>query len=212
MRPGMFENTHEDIRGAFLRTISGLNDRFSAKWEVKVSLASEHFFDALVVEAIHDGRGLPYAPDELVTAQGERRGGTILVEFRDLSPLSIIETQLFRLQTAGFIPVIAHPERYRQTWQDPSIVNRLQEIGCVALLDSCALVGKYGERSQVCARQLLDEGAYHASCSDAHRPGDAKLVGDAMSFILRHYGQEELDLLFRDGPSELLDGRRPSSM
>ncbi len=212
MRPGMFDNTHADLRRAFEETRQGLLRCGRETLLPDTSLGSEHFFDAMVVDAIHDGRGLPYQPDEPLDQPAPRVGGAILIEFHDLSPLSIIEGQLFRLQTAGFLPVIAHPERYRQVWKQPELVARLQDTGSVALLDSAALVGKYGRKAQECARLLLDEGTYHASCSDAHRPKDTGDVAAAMTFISENYGQEELGLLFRDGPQALLNGRRPASM
>ncbi len=212
MRPGMFDNVHTDLRRAFVETMSELERHHSATNIPQVSLGSEHFFDISVVEEIHAGRGLPYRRDESVQLDGQRELGTILVEFLDLSPISIIEIQLHRLQTAGYIPVVAHPERYRAVWADPGLVDRLQRAGCVALLDSAALVGKYGRRAQECAEALLEDGTFHAACSDAHRPEDVEPVSQAMELILERYGQDELNLLFRDGPTNILNGHRPSSM
>lgn len=210
MRPGMFNNTHADLRRAYRSTCADLES--AAGRLPALSLGSEHFFDALVVEAIHRGGGLPYRADEEVFEEGERHGGALLVEFHDLCPLTLIEQQLFRLQTAGYLPVLAHPERYRQVWSDPSVVERLQARGCVALLDLAAIVGKYGARAQETARLLLDEGCYHAACSDSHRPGDVEAMDRAMTQLARDYGHDELELLLGAGPRALLDGRRPPSL
>ena len=212
MRPGMFENAHTDLRRAFLGTLAALEETLSAAERPAVSLGSEHFFDVQVIQAIHEGRGLPYAPDEKVEPEGCRTEGAILVEFFDLTPLAIVQAQLVRLQTAGYLPVIAHPERYREVWNRPDLVSQLQDAGCVALLDSAALVGKYGRRAEECAKHLLEEGVYHAACSDAHRPGDTEAVAEAMRWIRAMYGEEELELLFAQGPRRLLQGLRPVSL
>jgi len=210
MRPGMFDNTQVDLRRAYRSTITQLET--ASEPVPSTSLGSEHFFDALVVEAVHRGAGLPYRADEQVLEHGERHGGALLVEFHDLSPLALIEQQLFRLQTAGYLPVLAHPERYRQVWSDPTVVDRLQERGCVALLDLAAIVGKYGARAQETAQRLLSDGCYHAACSDAHRPSDVEAVERAMTQIAREYGHDELDLLLSAGPGALLQGQRPASL
>lgn len=208
----MFDNAANDLRAAYLSTLEQIKARSNRAELPHTSLGSEHFFDWAVIENIYQGRGLPYLADEEVQLTGERHGGAILVEFLDVTPLSIIGSQLARLSSAGYIPIIAHPERYQQVWERPELVERLQDMGCVALLDSAALVGKYGQRPQESARLLLEQGVYHAACSDAHRPGDVRFVSDAMAWIRDQFDADELDLLFRIGPSHILNGRRPPSL
>lgn len=205
MRPGMFDNRASDLRKAYDGTSAA---RQSTTNLPATSLGSEHYFDAAVVEDISTGRGLPYRPDY---DEEERRGGAILVEFNDLTAPQLIERKLFDLQTQGFIPVIAHPERYRAAWKAPELVARLIDLGSVALLDVSSLVGKYGQRAQRCAEELLKEGIYDAACTDSHRPGDVDTAEKAMHRVERLYGREELELLFGENPRRLLHGQRPQS-
>lgn len=181
----------------------------------EVSLASEHFFDETVVSSIHSGRGLPYRrqcePNEPSPGEVplERLGGAILIEFLDFPPMTILQRQLFDLKRAGFLPVIAHPERYRAAWTRPELVEQLVEEGSVALLDTCSLVGKYGRQAQRCAEELIEREVYDAGCSDSHRPDDVSLFERGIDWIQQRYGDEEVRQLFLDGPSALLDGRSP---
>lgn len=204
MRPGMFENTPEDLCAAYENTRKA---RAATPHLPQTSLGSEHFFDAQVVSNILGGRGLPYSESEETAAS--RQTGAILVEFSDLVPLKVIENQLFQLQTAGFIPVIAHPERYRAVWTDRESISRLVALGSVALLDISALVGKYGRRAQDAAEALLEEGLYDAACTDSHRPSDVDSAEKAMARLKKLYGEEELHLLFGENPARLLRGQRP---
>ncbi len=203
MRPGMFDNRPSDLHSAYSATESA---RCSTPELPNTSLGSEHFFDATVLADILTGDGLPYRPSEKAP---NRHGGAILVEFADLTALQLIEKQLFALQTKGFIPVIAHPERYRAAWKTPELVTRLVDLGSVALLDISSLVGKYGRRAQTCAEQLLKLGIYDAACTDSHRPGDVDTAEEAMDRVVSVYGQDELDLLLRENPTKLLHGQRP---
>ena len=205
MRPGMFDNRIDDLQAAYLNARSSLGESADLP---HTSLGSEHFFDTDVISEILAGRGLPYL-DRPVSPDDSRRQGALLIEFSDLTPLRLIEDQLFQLQTSGFVPVIAHPERYRAVWSEPEIVARLVDLGSVALLDVAALVGKYGERSQVAAHELMALGVYDAACTDAHRPSDVELAGQGMLRIEEMYGADEVSLLFAENPRLLLAGVRP---
>lgn len=216
MRPGMFENSQRHIQDAFRRTCGLLHD--DPAWPARgvpevglpeVSLGSEHFFDAQVLHAVHCGQGLPYRALTEPCETNARLGGAFLLEFLDLTPLPIIHAQLFELQTRGYVVVVAHPERYRATWGHPDVVEDLVNRGAVTLLDTAALVGKYGRRARDSALALLEEGLYHAACSDAHRPSDVDLVKQGMCYIEEHYGRTEVELLFSDNPRTLLAGGRP---
>jgi protein-tyrosine phosphatase len=200
----MFDNTPEDLCAAYDKTKRA---RTLASDLPQTSLGSEHFFDAQVMSNILGGRGLPYSEHE--QTQEVRKGGAILIEFSDLVPLKVIEKQLFQLQTAGFIPVIAHPERYRAVWTDRESLSRLIDLGSVALLDVSSLVGKYGRRAQDAAEALLEEGLYDAACTDSHRPSDVDSAETAMARLEKLYGAEELQLLLAENPARLLRGQRP---
>ena len=156
MRPGMFDNTRHDLVAAFdrmqpqLAAQPGLPD---------VALSSEHYFDDVVFERLRDGLALPYPGEHAV-----------LLEFYEIDFFATTERRLFDLRRRRLLPVIAHPERYRRLWREPEQLERLVHAGSAALLDAAALVGKYGEHPQRCAETLLEQGLYHAACSDAHRP------------------------------------------
>lgn len=204
MRPGLFDNRKEHLTkrfrevGAELAGYADLPQR---------SLGSEHFFDEAILGALREREGLPYADSGELDAPRER--GAVLVEFHDLASSRTIEQQLFEIQRWGYLPVIAHPERYRAVWSDPSCLERLLDLGSVALLDVAAVVGKYGREPQRSARRLLELGLYDAACSDAHRPDDVTQVAAGMSWIEAEHGREELEFLLGHAPAALLAGRRP---
>lgn len=207
-RPGMFDNNASTLREAYLRMQACVpeGDEYP-----ETSLASEHFFDDSVIRAIHAGEALPYRPG-FDPHESSRHGGAILIEFLDLPPPAILDQQLFLLKRAGYLPVIAHPERYRSVWSHPDRLLSVVEQGTVALLDTAALVGKYGRRARASAELLLEQEAYDAACSDAHRPADVELLQRGMEWIEKRYGREELSVLFQEGPTALLSGQHPNTV
>lgn len=192
MRPGMFDNTAPVLRAAFDRADAGLCGIAGLP---RRELSCEHFFDDVVFHRLCAGEGLPYPG-----------GAAVLLEFYENSFPPQVDQLLSQLRRRGLTPVIAHPERYRAVWERPEIIDRLLDLGAVALLDLAALVGKYGRRPQRCAEQLLEREAYHAACSDAHRPEDIDEVRQGIAVLRQRYGDAEVALLLTEGPLEILAG------
>jgi len=192
MRPQLFDNTSEQLVRAFARFEESVREEADLP---RISLSSEHYFDEEVFRRLLAGHGLPYPG-----------GRAVLLEFYDMDFLPAVDNRLFELRRRRLVPVIAHPERYRCFWQSHERLSALVASGSTALLDLGALIGKYGKEPQRCARRLLEDGLYHAACSDAHRASDVEDVEDGLAFIEKHYGDEEIDLLLRTGPREILEG------
>lgn len=194
MRPGMFDNDKQALVRAFERIQPLVLSRAGLP---EVGLSSEHYFDDVVFERLLEGAALPYPG-----------GRAVLLEFWGNEFPEVVGHRLFDLRRRGVLPVIAHPERYRCLWRSPEILERLVESGAAALLDTAALVGKYGREPQRSAEELLERGLYHAACSDAHRTTDVVEVEKGMRVIAKEYGEEELEFLFDRGPKAILAGER----
>lgn len=197
MRPDLFDNDRPTLEAAYERTRTALVGERDLP---TTALSAEHFFDEVVYRRLLDGTALPYPG-----------GRAALIEFHGFEFPKALAARLFDLRQKGLLPVIAHPERYRCFWRRTEELERLVDAGCALLLDTAALVGKYGREPQRAAERLLELELYHAACSDAHRPSDAEAVALGMARIEDLYGPEELDFLFREGPSALLEGRLPDA-
>lgn len=195
MRPGMFDNERAGLTAAYERFLPAV----VGKQVPDLSLSSEHYFDEQVYTRLLNGQALPYPG-----------GRAALLEFYEIDFPPLIEERLFDLRRRRLLPVIAHPERYRKFWDQPDALERLVDQGVGALLDCMALVGKYGRRPQRAAEDLLERGLYQAACTDLHRPADLEVVRKSLLLIEKRYGKEEIEFLFRTGPSALLDGQLPN--
>ena len=194
MRPGMFDNEKAALVSAFERIEPLVRSRPNLP---EVALSSEHYFADVVYERLLAGAALPYPG-----------GRAVLLEFWGNDFPEIVMHRLFDLRQRGLMTVIAHPERYRCLWRSREILERLVDSGAAALLDTAALVGKYGREPKRCALDLLEQGLYHAACSDAHRASDVAEVEKGMRFIAETYGEDEVEYLFGAGPSAILAGER----
>ena len=125
--------------------------------EVAAEYMLDDFFPALVRE------------NDLLTFGTERY---VLVETGFVMVPRYLETILFQLQTAGYTPVLAHPERYRFYRNDEPALARMSEQGCLFQLNWMWMVGQYGVDAQWQAQRLLNNEWVDFIGSDLHRPAD----------------------------------------
>jgi protein-tyrosine phosphatase len=190
MRPGMFDND----RSSLVRAYEAMRPALAGQTDLPaIHLSSEHFFDDVVFGRLLRGEALPYPGNKAV-----------LVEFGHGAFPIRAQHRFFDLRQAGLVPVLAHPERYESVWKDDACLDPLLDAGADLLLDICALVGKYGRQPQRAAEKLLEEGAYEAACSDAHRPADVANVARGIERLEELVGAVESKRLLSDGPKGIL--------
>lgn len=92
----------------------------------------------------------------------------VLVEMSYINPPIQLYSILFDLQVAGYIPVLAHPERYLFYHNNFNEYQKLKRAGCIFQLNLLAVVGYYGVGITKIAEQLLQKGMYTYVGSDVH--------------------------------------------
>ena len=92
----------------------------------------------------------------------------VLVEMSYINPPIQLYSILFDLQVAGYIPVLAHPERYLFYHKKFNEYKKLKEAGCLFQLNLLAVVGYYGYNITKAAEKLLQKGMYDYVGSDVH--------------------------------------------
>ena len=68
----------------------------------------------------------------------------------------------------GYIPIIAHPERYRYIQKDINIAKKLVEVGCILQMNLSSLSNYYGKDAKNCLKQLLKNKLIGTWGSDIH--------------------------------------------
>jgi len=136
-------------------------------------------------------------------------GKAFLFEIRpEMLPPGLDEA-IFRLQSRGFRPVLAHPERYAPFWKDPDRLEALADRGVGLLVDLGALTGHHGRHQEKAARRLVESGVAHAVASDAHTPEDVTVAGEAIGWIRKKLGLAAVTRLCDENPRRLLLGETP---
>lgn len=92
----------------------------------------------------------------------------VLVEMSYMNAPVQLYKILFDLQVAGYIPVLAHPERYLFYHKNFNEYEKLKKAGCLFQLNLLAVVGYYGGEITKISEQLLKRGMYDFVGSDVH--------------------------------------------
>jgi tyrosine-protein phosphatase YwqE len=88
--------------------------------------------------------------------------------FVQVSPL--LMQVIFELQARGYIPVLAHPERYNFYIENNAIeeLQKLKAAGCLLQMNTIALTGYYGKHIKKFAESIMNKGLYDFTGSDMH--------------------------------------------
>ena len=115
----------------------------------------------------------------------------VLIEFSFVFEPLHLNDILFRMQTKGYRPVIAHPERYNYYHLKPQAYRELKDRGCLLQLNAIALTGYYGRTVKDMAEKFLDDGLYDYCGSDMHHTRHAdtlkKMMQSRVFAQLYHY-------------------------
>ncbi|SFD00336.1 tyrosine-protein phosphatase [Flavobacterium phragmitis] len=92
----------------------------------------------------------------------------VLVEMSYINAPVQLYKILFDIQVAGYIPVLAHPERYLFYNKNLSEYDKIKNAGCKFQLNLLAMVGYYGKEITQTAEHLLKKGMYDFVGTDVH--------------------------------------------
>jgi tyrosine-protein phosphatase YwqE len=150
----MYRNTREGI----LEKLEHLRSTVKAEGlDVEINAAAEYFLDDYM-------EGLVKKNEPLLTISSNM----VLVEFSMAHPSMSLKDILFDMQMQGYLPVIAHPERYIYLEHNKEFYEELKTIGCLFQLNILSLTNHYGKSVHNLAQYLIKNGYYDLVGADLH--------------------------------------------
>ena len=95
-------------------------------------------------------------------------GDYVLVETMFMAEPPNLSTVLFDMQTHGYKPIVAHPERYHFVFNKPGKAERMKDRGALLQINALSLTGYYGKNEKHTAIQLLEAGLVDFIGTDIH--------------------------------------------
>lgn len=139
---------------------------------------------------------------EYVTLCG---GSYILMEYYfDAQGEEVLEG-IETVKENGYIPIIAHPERYDCVKEDWELAIEGRRRGALFQINKGSLSGRHGEKARICACRLLDLDIVDFVASDAHDPEyRGSRLDRVFHFISSEYGKKRARKLFLDNPRKVI--------
>lgn len=158
----------------------------------------------------------PDLASRLEAGEGSTLGGStaVLVELPFQGwPLST-DQALFDLMSAGYRPVLAHPERYQAVQDNPDLALDLAERGVLHQLTFGSITGLFGKPAMRVSELLLERDAVAVLASDAHSAGQRYVaVSQGRQRAEELIGRDRVRQLTVDNPAALLsDSPLPESV
>lgn len=100
----------------------------------------------------------------------------LLFEVSYVNPPDNLEQVIFKLQTNGYKPVLAHPERYLFWSRNFEKYVQLKEKGLLFQLNINSLTGYYSAETKKIALQLIEKNMIDFLGSDCHHAGHVNLI------------------------------------
>lgn len=123
---------------------------------IELHIAAENMLDNLFLGRLDERDLMPIGQE----------ASHLLVETSYYNPPMDMDCMIDRVKELGYIPILAHPERYR--YMDMGDYKKWKEKGVCLQLNVPSLVGAYGPEVQHKAEQLLDKDMYDIFGSDTH--------------------------------------------
>ncbi len=180
--PGYFGENTAAVAEAYGRAETYVREKYP---ELMIYLGNELRYDVGCLSWLRDNK---------CAMMG--KNGHILVDFSENEAESRIESGLYELQNAGYTPILAHAERYRNLAIKKTLFD-LRENGVLIQMDTQAILGDFGFTERRRAGAILDRRLADFVGSDAHdlikrKPG----LSAAYERVEKKYGKEYAYALF----------------
>lgn len=123
---------------------------------IDLHLAAENMLDTLFEERLEAGDLLPIGPD----------GNHLLVETSYVRPPMDLKGVLQRIMSAGYFPILAHPERY--VYMEMKDYKELKEMGVKLQRNLFSEFGIYGSTAKKKSRRIAKANLYDLTGTDLH--------------------------------------------
>ena len=148
--PGLYNNTSNDIIDSY----KSICDKFSQ--DITIDYASEYLIHDDILEKCNNGDLLTINKNYLL----------IEMSYIDM-PVNFYEI-VFELRLQNYIPILAHPERYRFLFKNFKEFYKLKKYGCLFQLNIFSLVGYYGADIAKIANKLIKNNLIDCMGTDIH--------------------------------------------
>lgn len=119
-----------------------------------------------------------------------------------------LEDLIFRLQVAGYVPIIAHPERNGKIAGNIKKLEKYVDRGALVQINKGSLQGEFGDKACKTAQSLIKSGGAHFIASDAHGTTTRNFEDKGIEqLVTRLVGAKNAQIMMQQNPSRLINNQ-----
>lgn len=163
---------------------------------IKVQLfpGNEIYYSDQTIKELESGRASTMAGSDYV-----------LIEFHPTDMYKTIHNALYAVLSAGYLPVLAHVERYADMAKHIKYVDELIDMGIYIQVNAGSVMGKYGLGIRHFTRELLKRQMVHFVATDAHdNASRAPHLLDCRDYVEGRLGEKYALEIFHDNAMKIL--------
>lgn len=161
-----YKNSPEIILGGLEKLRAGVRD---AGINIEVDAAAEYYLDHALEQNVMAEKVLTFGSNYL------------LFELPFIGEPAMLRQVVFQMQTQGYRPVLAHPERYSFWHNEFERFTDLKDRGVMFQLNMVALSGAYGPQTKQLAERMIDAGYYELVGSDCHNMNHVQAIHNTLT-------------------------------
>lgn len=189
-RHGMFKYQTELVDAHFAEL-----KKEAEKIGIELFLGCEYHVNSRIIEYLQQGRCHPMAD-----------GKYVLTEYSYETEYAYIVEWTRILLRNGYIPIIAHAERYECMLRKPERIEEIIRFGAFVQLNADSVIGKIGFRvKRFCKKIVKDNYESLIIASDAHdmdeRPSH---MDQCYTYVSKKLGNEVAQAVFIQNPGEVV--------
>lgn len=161
---------------------------------ISIYLGCEYHVDSNITEYINSGRCHSLADSDYV-----------LTEYSYQTEYAYMTQYTKQLISCGYIPVIAHVERYECLLKKPCLCKELKDMGALIQINADSVIGLGGRREERFCRKVLKHQWADVIASDTHGMKYRKNhMAPCAQYVGKKYGTSYERLLFYENPKNIL--------
>lgn len=189
-RHGMFAYPKEKIEANFQRLLEP-----ARRIGLELYLGTEHHVNSMTIEYIETGRVHTLADTQYV-----------LAEYKHDTEYEYILKTVREMLRNGYIPIIAHIERYMCMHGDIDGVDHLRNVGAMIQVNANAILGMEGFKAKGFTKKLLKYGYVDFVGSDSHDlKKRANNLGKCSDYLYKKYDSTYVDCILERNARKILE-------
>lgn len=139
---------------------------------------------------------------QLATLAGSRY---VLIEFYPSTDYHTIKESLNHVLNSGYLPILAHVERYTCLVEHYKLTEELVDMGVYIQVNCSSIIGNHGRTIKKFTKKLLKKHWVNFVATDAHSDGTrSPRMRECYEYVTKKFGSEYADDLVYHNPMKIL--------